>query len=597
MTGIITEDIKPAVKGFGLISVLDELESVLDSKLLDYLIDRDAGDKDINAGHESTNIVDIPEDDKVESIHGDLPETKKLTVDQASFDEIVGEHDVDIPEKDKVKNIHVDLSAVEAKNTKIDQDKFAEAGEHKEITMKVLSCSDCELKTDSERILELHRNYKHAVEGGREKELKDIQTGIKEAKPRRVTRIGPRNSSGVGDLHKCRICEFSTIGKKHLVTHFKNEHSGKKLYICDVCPYGSNWLPNLTNHKESIHDPKIYPCERCNYKTKWKATFLSHMREIHGVFKKVTKFSNAMNKPVACNLCEFSARTTKLMQYHKIKKHNNQEKKHKCDLCESKSFTIKGLANHKLWMHTKTAEERSKHFQYFCDVEQCSYVARKPIFLRRHKRNSHNFGAPKIFKCDICDHIADTRGALRCHRDNEHADIKYQCDQCSFVSKKKRYLMSHKEIHLGVEHPCEKCNYVGKSRFRLYSHKRQLHGGKEYPCVSCPFIGINKGYLRNHEVRIHQEKEQHPCKLCSFIANSKLNLGNHEKRIHQEKTQMCDQCNYKATFKYELEKHLIAVHYNENKTMGENPDEKFIKDEHAEESNVTVEKPNEEKET
>ena len=431
MTGtIITDDMKSAVEGFCLTSVLDELESFLDSKMMDNMIVQEAFKDD------KLNNVEIPENDVVESIHGNLPEAEKI---------------------------------------KSEQEHFTEPGELNEIFL-ILSCNDCDLKTDSEQILKLHINYKHR---GGEERLK---------KPRRVTKIKPRwpqNSSDVGDLCQCRICEFSTTSNRKLVIHFKNEHSGEKLYNCDICSYRSNWLPNLMNHKESIHDPKIYHCEQCDFETKWKSTFLGHMRETHGVFKKASKFSNIMKKPIVCDRCEYTAITTQLMQHHKITEHNNQERNFKCDFCERKLFTKNGLVQHKLWKHKKTAEERSKYFmpkhkwwmhkktdeetsKYPCDTDQ-SYM------LKKHQENNHDriTTATNEYELDIIkignNHDTDVQNASRIDRmdldtKSKNASLKdfnakvselmvkndsgWKCIECPYETRSTGDAGEHAETHV-----------------------------------------------------------------------------------------------------------------------------------------------------
>ena len=65
---------------------------------------------------------------------------------------------VEIPENDVVESIHGNLP--EAEKIKSEQEHFTEPGELNEIFL-ILSCNDCDLKTDSEQILKLHRIYKH----------------------------------------------------------------------------------------------------------------------------------------------------------------------------------------------------------------------------------------------------------------------------------------------------------------------------------------------------------------------------------------------------------------------------------------------------
>ena len=60
---------------------------------------------------------------------------------------------------------------------------------------------------------------------------------------------------------KCKHCKFSTIITKEMEKHFKIEHKGEKVFKCDKCDFGSNWLSHVKNHNESMHTSKVYNCD------------------------------------------------------------------------------------------------------------------------------------------------------------------------------------------------------------------------------------------------------------------------------------------------------------------------------------------------
>ena len=229
-------DIKPTSKDYTLTSVLDELEDVLDS------------------------------------------------MDQANTP------------ANESKYSEEDISSNQVKNTCGDVEMKV-----KEVPkgMDVISCSDCNFKTNSENILGLHRNYKH---GTNLQVIDGSKTSLPREQTYKVVRIrhGRQNRgiSRTGELKTCSLCNLEICGMKNLRNHYRKEHKGKSLFNCEACDYGSNWAPNMRNHKEAIHDPKTYQCDLCGYENKWKSAFLEHKREKHGIFTKVTKFSNAMNIPV-----------------------------------------------------------------------------------------------------------------------------------------------------------------------------------------------------------------------------------------------------------------------------------------------------------
>ena len=218
---------------------------------------------------------------------------------------------------------------------------------------------------------------------------------------------------GYGELKTCSLCNLETCGLGDLRKHYRKEHEGKVYSIV---------MPG--NHKESIHDPKTYQCDLCGYENKWKSAFLEHKREKHGILTKVTKFSNAMNIPVTCDLCEYSTKSAKLLQNHRTKNHNQRERIFQCSLCEFKAMSDVGLKHHMLYHNYGNGRglpiRKVRKFEYPCDI--CGYIAKKKLLLRKHKRAVHNIARRK-FPCDICSYVARNRDNFKSHRETEHPGV------------------------------------------------------------------------------------------------------------------------------------------------------------------------------
>ena len=118
-----------------------------------------------------------------------------------------------------------------------------------------ISCSDCDFKTNSDRILRLHTNYQHGTN-------LDVTEVSQKIIARKQTYKRKNTRGGVQKI--CTLCNFETNGHSKLLMHYQEAHKGETIFKCDDCYYGSNWSVNLQNHKDSIHNNKIYPCDLCD---------------------------------------------------------------------------------------------------------------------------------------------------------------------------------------------------------------------------------------------------------------------------------------------------------------------------------------------
>ena len=169
---------------------------------------------------------------------------------------------------------------------------------------KVFACSDCDLITNSEQVIKLHRQNQH-------KDKRDL-VGYKiseKHKSSNAESVQPWFRGKGQTLRKCNICNIEKQSGADLVKHYREEHKGEKIFKCDICDYGCNWFSNIKSHKESKHEHKTYQCDLCDYKTKWKVPFLNHKREVHDSYSY--------------------KRATKLSKMHKLSKPSNQLEKEK----------------------------------------------------------------------------------------------------------------------------------------------------------------------------------------------------------------------------------------------------------------------------
>ena len=67
-------------------------------------------------------------------------------------------------------------------------------------------------------------------------------------------------------------------------------------------------------------------------------------------------------------------------------------------------------------------------------------------------------------------------------------------------------------------------------------------------------------YFENGEKINKAEKQTFPCPHCEYKATLKGNLQKHIKSVHEGQTFQCPQCEYKATFRNALRRHIQSVH-------------------------------------
>ena len=95
------------------------------------------------------------------------------------------------------------------------------------------------------------------------------------------------------------------------------------------------------------------------------------------------------------------------------------------------------------------------------------------------------------------------------------------------------------------------------SELQLKDNKRAL--GKRFPCPHCEYKATAKGSLQKHIKSIH-EGQKFPCPHCEYKAAWNSDLKKHIKSVHEGKKFRCPQCEHKATQKGHLHTHIKSVH-------------------------------------
>ena len=115
----------------------------------------------------------------------------------------------------------------------------------------------------------------------------------------------------------CSQCNHSPFESHSLILkHFKEDHPGKNIFQCDDCNYSSNFLSNLTTHRNSKHEKKVLQCGKCKFKTTWNTSFWNHMRNIHGEHQRRSKYYSEAKEHFLCDGCGLKTVSKELYTQH-----------------------------------------------------------------------------------------------------------------------------------------------------------------------------------------------------------------------------------------------------------------------------------------
>ena len=239
-----------------------------------------------------------------------------------------------------------------------------------------------------------------------------------------------------------------------------------------------------------------------------------------------------INKCVAlyeCKACNFKSKTKKVMERHKLEKHD--EKAH-CGDCDEFFATYEAYKVHmgshvsrKCHICGKSVFKKSYgvHLKTHADSREqiCITCGKKVINMSNHANTHKN----KDFSCPHCDYKTNVEYNVNLHIQRKHSKVDpVQCPLCGKIIKALK--KSRLECHI--------------RRCSVNSSNRERH-----VCHVCEKTFADKSGLRTHIKLVHNKSvPKTKCDLCNYQGSSRNNVFMHKKRVHEGKPlrEECPHC-------------------------------------------------------
>ena len=161
----------------------------------------------------------------------------------------------------------------------------------------------------------------------------------------------------------------------------------------------------------------------------------------------------------------------------------------------------------------------------------------------------------------ICEHDLNRPPSLPPRVSRDVRETEWQCLDCSYTTKHRRYLIRHSRMHsaqgdivvgktaasliskpLDKKWKCDHCRYETKHKHTLTKHIRTHTSEKPFGCRHCGKRFPEKCTLERH-IRTHTGEKPYECEHCGKAFADKSNFTRHT-RIHTgEKPYACSRCN------------------------------------------------------
>ncbi|KAJ7324121.1 hypothetical protein JRQ81_017141 [Phrynocephalus forsythii] len=168
-----------------------------------------------------------------------------------------------------------------------------------------------------------------------------------------------------------------------------------------------------------------------------------------------------------------------------------------------------------------------KHFQllhhgelpsYPC--EMCNFSANDFQAFNQHRRTHRS----TLVKCEICnDDHTYTLLDLTKHFTSKHCvNGHFQCERCRFSTQDVGTFVQHIHRHNEMKYKCDKCHHVSFSEEDFKKHFASHTGTFPFSCQYCNYMASRKSYLLKHIITFHRDH---------LYAKHKMDIDNSEKKM------------------------------------------------------------------
>ncbi|KAL3882453.1 hypothetical protein ACJMK2_028791 [Sinanodonta woodiana] len=238
--------------------------------------------------------------------------------------------------------------------------------------------------------------------------------------------------------------------------------------------------------------------------------------------------------------------TVKKSNFIKHKRKHLGIRPHQCPKCIYRAATSSNLKRH-IAIHDDVR-------RFNCS--ECGLNFRQKIHLERHIKYKHEV---KNIKCPLCEYTcANENPDLKIHIKRRHmpeADgtiTSFTCDECGLMTVSRRDLRQHKKFHKrGPELKlfCEHCSFVTDCESRLRRHMFIHTKEKPFQCGLCEYKATQKEHVLRHMRSQHQiHVERHLRKNSTDSSKSNSQCGDSDKETEKD-LKLFDKADYSSTDK------------------------------------------------
>ena len=265
-----------------------------------------------------------------------------------------------------------------------------------------------------------------------------------------------------GDLEmKNKTIMKENVGDQNVETIFSQDKiviKEEKIEFNENNTEANSEVPNL-----------LEKCDKCPYETRLFFELMTHIKSNHAQDESIKTKDDQKDKSLLyCNLCEFTAKHSSGLRYHKSTMHEGV--RYPCDQCAFKSTSKNGLITH--------AEIRHGGILFPCST--CDYKATSRKFLRRHLSKRHH--SSKNIKMFVAAKVSKKIVNKEKEQSIVQKDKKLSCNFCGRTFKRSTNLKQHIMGHTGIfAFNCTKCKKGFRRRERFTHHECSQDGSEQDP--------------------------------------------------------------------------------------------------------------------